>query len=61
MAKPDRSAQSMERLFEAIRSFRENNPDMRVGQILCYAADNKSSDPFYCENDALADALRKVE
>ena len=43
----DRSAESMERVFAALRRAHAKWPDMRVAQLLCAAA---GGDPFAVEN-----------
>lgn len=56
---PDRSPESVERLFEAIRRVHAEHPDLRVGQIIANATFRvrNNCDPFFLENDALTAAV----
>jgi hypothetical protein len=63
MAHPDRSLDSVERLFAAIRATHAVNPDLRVGQIIANAIRNEgvwNCDPFHWENASLTDSLDKM-
>ena len=53
----DRSAESVEDLFAAIREALAVHPDWRVGQVLVNACAYR--DPFYSENDEIARRIRE--
>lgn len=55
MPKSDRSPESVERVFEAIRRVHAKYPDLRVGQILYNAF--YPDDGFNIENDAVVRCL----
>lgn len=58
MATPSRDP---ERLLRAIRRMHELCPDLRVGQMIAnvLALSGRGSDPFYIENDRLAELLER--
>jgi hypothetical protein len=59
MPRPDRSPESAEALFAAIRAVHRKYPDLRVGQIIAAAAYNarETFDPFNFENEHLTAAI----
>ena len=60
MSTPNRNA---DRLFRAIREMLVRWPDLRVGQIVANAVraspGSVDCDPFYCENDLLAEIIER--
>jgi len=59
--KNDRSPESVERLFDAIRRVHAAWPTLRVGQIVARATQEirGDCDPFYAENDDLTAAIER--
>lgn len=60
MPAPDRSIESMERLFAALRTYHALCPDLRVGQMIGNAMAGRGRthfDPYLLENDWLTKAV----
>lgn len=48
-----RDPSRIDRILGRLRAYWSRNPDLRLGQILCNAAQHQAMDPFYMEDDAL--------
>jgi hypothetical protein len=51
---------SIEEFIAALREVHANNPDLRVGQIICNSLHAQyCNDPYYVENDELVRGMRE--
>jgi uncharacterized protein YihD (DUF1040 family) len=56
-----RPVERIDETVELLRAVWHDNPDMRLGQLLCNVVRDKGAgghDPFYVEDDEMAELLR---